>query len=375
MVNISEVKNKVSPISMSSVQVDDECMQAVLDVLKSGQLAQGPKVEAFERAFADYIGTKYAIAVNSGTAALHVGLLAAGIGRGDEVITTPFSFVATANCCLFCDATPVFADIDDKTFNISPNLIEKKITPKTKAIIIVDLYGQPCDMDEIVAICKKHHLVLVEDACQAHGAEYGRQKVGSFGIGCFSFYPTKNMTTGEGGMVTTDDEDVARKARMIRQHGQRQRYVHELLGYNFRMTDIAAALGICQLKNLDAANAKRIRNARYLSEHISRIEGLTPPYIASNRKHVFHQYTIKVTESYQLSRDELQQRLNAKRISAAVYYQTPIHKQPLYKSLGYNDSLPVSDDVAKKVLSLPVHPNLTEKDLEEIVEVLNGFKK
>jgi dTDP-4-amino-4,6-dideoxygalactose transaminase len=230
-------------------------------------------------------------------------------------------------------------------------------------------------MDEILAICKKHNLALIEDACQAHGAEYGGRKVGSLGIGCFSFYPTKNMTTGEGGMITTDDEDVARKARMIRQHGQSQRYVNELLGYNYRMTDIAAALGICQLRNLDVANSKRIRNARYLSEHILKIKGLIPPYIAPDRKHVFHQYTIKVTDDYRLSRNELQQRLNAKRISSAVYYPTPIHKQPLYKSLGYNDSLHVSEEVAKKVLSLPVHPDLVEEDLREIVEALNGSKK
>jgi len=372
MVIVSGIRNEISKITMNSVKIEDESLKAVQDVLKSGQLAQGPKVEEFEKAFADYIGTKYAIAVNSGTAALHVGLLAAGIVGGNEVITTPFSFIATANCCLFCGAVPVFVDIDDKTFNIAPYLIEKKITPKTKAIIIVDLYGQPCDMEEILATCKKHNLVLIEDTCQAHGAEYGGRKVGSFGIGCFSFYPTKNMTTGEGGMITTDDEDLARKARMIRQHGQSQRYVNELLGYNFRMTDIAAALGICQLKNLDIANTKRIKNANYLSKHISQIEGLIPPYIAPNRKHVFHQYTIKVKEGYQLSRDELRQKLNAKRIESNVYYPTPIHKQPLYISLGYNDSLPVSEAVAKRVLSLPVHPGLVDIELEIIVEALRG---
>jgi len=227
-------------------------------------------------------------------------------------------------------------------------------------------------MDEILTICKKHNLVLIEDACQAHGAEYGGRKVGSFGIGCFSFYPTKNMTTGEGGMITTDDEEIARKARMIRQHGQSQRYVHDILGYNFRMTDIAAALGICQLKNLDAANAKRTRNARYLSENISHIEGLIPPYIAPNRKHVFHQYTIKVTEGYKLSRDELQQRLSTKRIGSAIYYPTPIHKQPLYRNLGYKDSCPASETVARQVLSLPVHPGLVETELKTIVEALHG---
>jgi len=366
------IKNRISEISTTSVTVDNESMQAILDILKSGQLAQGPKVEEFETKFADYIGTKYAIALNSGTAALHVSLLAAGITRGDEVITTPFSFISTANCCLFCGAVPIFVDINDETFNISPYLIEKKITTKTKAIIIVDLYGQPCDMDEILGICKRHNLVLIEDACQAHGAEYNGHKVGSFGIGCFSFYPTKNMTTGEGGMITTNDEGIARKARMIRQHGQSQRYVHELLGYNYRMTDIAAALGICQLKNLDTANVKRIKNAKYLSEHISQIVGLVPPYVATKRKHVFHQYTIKVTDNYMLSRDELQQKLSAQRIGSAVYYPTPIHKQQLYRNLGYDESLPASESVAKKVLSLPVHPDLEESELKKIVEALGG---
>lgn len=372
MVNISHMQHDVSKIPMNSVQIDNESIQAILDVLKSGQLAQGPKVDEFERAFASYIGTKYAIAVNSGTAALHVGLLAAGIAEGDEVITTPFSFIATANCCLFCGAVPIFVDIDSETYNIASHLIEEKITPKTKAIIIVHLYGQPCDMNEILAICKKYKLMLIEDACQAHGAEYGGYKVGSFGIGCFSFYPTKNMTTGEGGMITTDNEDIALKARKIRQHGQSQRYVNDMLGYNYRMTDIAAALGICQLKNLDAANAKRMRNARYLSENISHIEGLIPPYIAPNRKHVFHQYTMKITESYQLSRDELERKLDTIGIGHAIYYPTPIHKQPLYRSLGYDVSLSASETVAERVLSLPIHSGLGDTEMKIIVEALRG---
>jgi perosamine synthetase len=202
-------------ISMAKVGIDEESIKAVVEVLKSGQIAQGPKVNEFENAFATYIGSKYAIAVNSGTAALHVALLANGIGDGDEVITTSFSFIATANCCLFCGAKPVFADIDSKTFNILPEAIERKITPKTKAIILVDLYGQPCDMDEIITICQKYNLILIEDACQAHGAKYRDRKVGSFGIGCFSFYPTKNMTTGEGGMVTTNDKEIAQKTKLL----------------------------------------------------------------------------------------------------------------------------------------------------------------
>lgn len=360
-------------ISITNVSIDEECQKAILDVLKAGQIAQGPKVEEFEKTFAAYIGTKYAVAVNSGTAALHVALLAAGIGPGDEVITTPFSFIATASCCLFCGAVPVFADIDEKTFNLDPQMIEKKITPKTKAVIIVDLYGQPCDMNEIIAICKNHSLILVEDACQAHGAEYNGHKVGSFGIGCFSFYPTKNMTTGEGGMITTNDEEIARKARLLRSHGQSQRYVHDILGYNLRMTDIAAVMGISQLKRLDTANNKRIKNAAFLSKHIAEIKGIIPPYVAPLRKHVFHQYTIKVTGDYKLSRDELQLKLNERGISTAIYYPTPINKQPLYKNLGYTDSLPMAEALSKEVLSLPVHPKLTAEELNTIVEALRGI--
>lgn len=357
-------------IPVSIVQIDDDSIKAVQDVLKSGQLAQGPKVDEFEKAFANYIGTKYAVAVNSGTAALHTALFASGIGHGDEVITTSFSFIATANCCLFCGATPVFADIDENTFNISPSSIEKKITSKTKAIIIVHLYGQSCDMDEILKICRKHNLILIEDACQAHGAEYAGRKVGSFGVGCFSFYPTKNMITGEGGMLTTDDEEIAKKVRMFRAHGQNQKYVHDVLGYNFRMTDIAAALGLCQLKSLDIANGKRVKNAAYLSEHIGQIKGLLPPYIAPGRNHVYHQFTVRVTKDFKLSREELQQTLSEKNIGSAIHYPIPIHKQPLYKKLGYNDCLPVTEAIAREALSLPVHPYLLDEDLRTIVKAL-----
>jgi perosamine synthetase len=362
-------------ISMASVQIDEESTKAILDVVKSGQIAQGPRVEEFEKAFAAYIGTKYAITVNSGTAALHVALITAGIAEGDEVITTSFSFIATANCCLFVGAKPVFVDIDEKTFNIAPQLIEKKITPRTKAVIIVDLYGQPCDMDEIVAICKKHNLALIEDACQAHGAEFKGRKVGSFGIGCFSFYPTKNMTTGEGGMITSNDAEITRKAKLARQHGQSQRYVHDVLGYNFRMTDIAAALGLCQLKKLDIANAKRIKNAGYLTEHISKIKGLIPPSVGPNRSHVFHQYTIMITPEYKYSREELQKKLLEKGVSTIIYYPTPIHRQPYYKDLGYKDVLPVTEAISKQVLSLPVHPGITESDLKTMVEALEEISK
>ncbi len=362
-------------IQMAGVQIDEESTKAILDVVRSGQIAQGPKVEEFEKVFAAYIGAKYAVTVNSGTAALHLALMTAGIGPGDEVITTSFSFIATANCCLFVGAKPVFADIDDKTFNISPALIEKQITAKTKAVIIVDLYGQACDMDEIIAICQKHKLVLIEDACQAHGAEYKGRKVGSYGIGCFSFYPTKNMTTGEGGMITTNDAEIMRKAKLARQHGQSQRYVHDVLGYNFRMTDIAAALGICQLKKLDSANARRIKNAAFLTGVIKQIKGLVPPFIGPDRNHVFHQYTIKVLPEYKYSREEFQKKLVEKGVNTIIYYPTPIHQQHFYKDLGYSVVLPVTEAMSKQVISLPVHPGVTDADLKTIGEALKEISK
>ena len=357
-------------IKIASPALDDDEIRAVAEVLKSGMLAQGAKVEEFERAFASYTGTRYAMAVNSGTAALHVALLASGIGEGDEVITTPFSFISTANSILFCRAKPVFADIDQATFNIDPRLVREKITPRTKVILPVHLYGQPCNMEKIAGICREHNLALIEDACQAHGAEYGGRKAGSFGAGCFSFYPTKNMTTGEGGMITTNDEAIAGRARMLRSHGQSERYLHEMLGYNYRMTDIAAAMGICQLARLGEATQKRIENAAFLSGEIGSIKGLVPPFVAPDVKHVFHQFTIRVTEDYGMTRDELQQKLREKGVGSGIHYPLPIHKQPLYRELGYADRLPVAEGAAREVLSLPVHPGLKEEDLRTIVRAL-----
>ncbi len=360
-------------INISAPVLGNDEIEAVKDVLKLGMLAQGPKVEQFEEAFASYIGTRYAIATSNGTAALHIALLAAGIGKDDEVITTPFSFIATANAILFCGARPIFVDIDENTFNINPSLIYGKITPRTKAILPVHLYGHPCDMKEIVKLCDEHNLALVEDACQAHGAEHRGKKVGSFGIGCFSFYPTKNLTTGEGGMITTDDKDIAQKARMIRNHGQKEKYSHEILGYNYRMTDIAAALGVCQLKKLDEFNRKRIENAKLMTQEISKIRGLTPPFVATDVKHVFHQFTIRVTADYEMSRDKLKESLKRRGIGAEVYYPLPIHKQPYYQQSGYNHCLPSSEKTAMEVLSLPVYPGLTPEELNYIVEAIRSI--
>jgi perosamine synthetase len=355
-------------ISIAKPIIGEEEINAVTEVLKSGVIAEGQRVKDFEAAFANYTGSSYAIAVNSGTAALHVALLAHGIGNGDEVITTPFTFVATSNSVLFTGAKPVFADIEENTFNIDPGSIVEKITPKTKAIIPVHLYGQAADMKSIIEIAEDHDLIIIEDACQAHGAAYDGKMVGSFGTGTFSFYPTKNMTTGEGGMITTDDKNVAERARMIRSHGSRQRYFHEILGYNLRMTDIAAALGLIQLRRLDGFNEARIDNAKYLNNRLNKIIGIRLPYVDKHCKHVFHQYTVRLIGK--VSRNDVASILNKKGIGTGIYYPIPTHKQPFYKDLGYNDSLPVSEKASLEVLSLPVHPAIYEADLDTISETL-----
>lgn len=348
--------------------IGDEEKKAVLEVLNSGIIAQGPKVKEFEQNFAEYTGTEYAVAVNSGTAALHIALLAQGIGPGDEVITTPFSFIATANSILYTGAKPVFVDVEEETFNIDPEKIQEKITGRTKALLPVHLYGHMADMKAIMDISQDHNLVLVEDACQSHGAEFDGRRAGSFGTGCFSFYPTKNMTSSEGGMITTDDREIDEKARMIREHGSRERYVHEVLGFNLRMTDISAAIGLCQLKKLPEFNRRRIENAEYLTELI-RNEKIITPKVGVNCRHVFHQYTVRVRGD----RNKIVNTLNKKGIGTGIYYPIPIHKQKLYRDLDFDDSLPVSERLAGEVISLPIHPSVTKKDVEYISSVLNGL--
>lgn len=352
--------------------IGDEEINAVVEVLKSGMLAHGKEVEAFEREFAQYLGTKHGIAVVNGTAALDVALKALKIGPGDEVITTPFTFIASSNSILFQGARPVFADIDEKTFNLNPDEVSEKITPKTKAILVVHLYGQPADMKAFKEIAEDYRLYLIEDCAQAHGAEFKGQEVGTFGdIAAFSFYPTKNMTTGEGGMVITNDDELARRAKLIRNHGQAEKYYHVELGYNLRMTNIAAAIGRAQLKKLDGWNAKRVENAKLLTSGIEKIKGLTPPYVDPRVKHVFHQYVIRVEDEFPLTRKELMEKLRERGVGTAVHYPIPVHWQPFYQKLGYpKDICPNAIEASKKVLSLPVHPAASREDIGYIVKTL-----
>ncbi len=355
-------------INIAKPQLGEEEKTAVMEVLNSGMIAQGPRVKAFEEAFAVMCGVKHAIATTSGTTALHVSLLSAGIGKGDEVITSPFTFIASANSVLYTGARPVFIDIDPLTFNLDPNLIEAAITPHTKAILPVHLFGLSCDMDPILTIARKHGLVVIEDACQSHGALYKGKRVGSFGIGAFSFYPTKNMTSAEGGMITTNDDLIAEKCRVIRQHGMRRRYYHDELGFNFRMTDVHAAIGLEQLKKLEGRNEQRRANARFLNTNL---KGVITPTTPEGYEHVFHQYTVRVPGG---KRDALRTYLQENGVGSEVYYPVPVHKQSFYAGeLGYRGSFPEAERAASEVLSLPVHPALSQADLETIVSKVNEF--
>ncbi len=351
-------------IPISKPFIGQEEKEGVLAVLESGMLAQGPRVAELEQRFAALCGTKHAIATSSGTTALHVALLAHEIGPGDEVITTPFTFIATVNSILFVGARPVLVDIDAETFNIDPTLIEAAVTPRTKAIMPVHLYGYPCDMDPILEIAERHGLAIIEDAAQAVGARYKGRMVGSFGTACFSLYATKNVMSGEGGMITTDDDVVAERARMLRSHGMRRRYYHDALGYNFRMSDLHAAIGVAQMDRLEGFTAKRRENAAYLSAHL---RGVRVPTVREGFEHVWHQYTIRVEGD----RDAAVQQLNAAGVGTGVFYPVPAHKQNHLREMYAGSSLPVAEQVSREVISLPVHPLLSQADLEKIVYEVN----
>ena len=353
-------------ISIAKPYIGEEEKKLVMEVLESGMLAQGPKVAALEEAFQELCDVKHAIATTSGTTALHTALLAHGIGEGDEVITTPFTFIASANSILFTGAKPVYVDIEADTFNINPQLIEEAITPKTKAILPVHLYGYVCDMDAIMAIAERHTLAVIEDACQAVGATFKGKKAGSFGTGVFSLYATKNVMSGEGGIITTDDDDIADQCRLIRSHGMRVRYYHDMLGYNYRMSDLHAAIGLAQMGRFDELSAKRKANAQYLNEHITAV---ITPKVKDGYEHVWHQYTVRVYGGR--DRDAAIKKLNEAGIGTGIFYPVPVHQQGYMRELVGDYQLPVAEKLAKQVISLPVHPQVSQADLEKIVEEVN----
>jgi perosamine synthetase len=355
-----------SMIQVAKPLIGDEEIEAVTAVLRSGHLVQGEVVDRFESRFADMVGVRHAVAVANGTAALHLSMLAHEIGPGDEVITSPFTFVASANSALYVGARPVFVDIRDDTYNIDPTRIEEMITERTKAILPVHLYGQPAEMDAIVEIAERHNLSIIEDAAQAHGAAIDSRQVGTFGTACFSFYATKNVTTGEGGVVTTDSDEIADRLRLLRQHGQRQRYRHDVLGYNYRLTDLQAAIGLVQLDHLDDWTERRIDNAAYLKK---RLHGVVTPTTLADYRHVYHQFTIRAPHG----RDVVARRLAESGVGTGVHYPLPVHHQPLYRDLGYDDSLPCAEQASREVLSLPVHPSLTRRDLDIVAEHVSSI--
>lgn len=343
----------------------------VIEVLRSGMLAAGEYVKEFEQNFKSYNNSQYAIATSSGTTALHVMLKALGIGVGDKVLTTPFSFIATANAILYTGATPVFVDIDPVTYNLSPTELESAVKnhPEARAVLVVHLFGLPADMSEILEVAKKHNLIVLEDCAQAHGATYREQKVGTFGkAAAFSFYPTKNMTSGEGGMVITSDPILAEKIRVLVNQGQHQRYYHEVIGYNYRMTNIHAAVGLEQLKKLEINNEKRNNHAKYYDQFI-----LNPlikkPTVPPDRRSVYHQYTLQVT-----NRQDFTTYLTSKGIGYGIHYPIIIPAQESYLNKPYSTGTwPVAENLANNCVSIPVHPFLTTQELLTIVKTINNY--
>lgn len=358
-------------IPVGKPAISDEEIGAVAQVMRSGMLAQGPRVTLFENEFARYCGVHHGIAVNSGTAALHAALLALGIRPGDEVIVPSFTFFATASSVCMCGAKPVFADVDEDSFNLSVDAVQEALTQRTRAVIGVHLFGQPFAVRPIQEICGERGIHYVEDAAQAHGATYHGRKVGSMGTaGCFSFYPTKNMTTGEGGLITTGDPDLAQRIRRIINHGQSEKYLHTFLGYNFRMTNIGAAIGLAQLQKLDSFNARRRDTAQYYDARI-RCPGLILPQVIAGVEHVYHQYVVRVTGECRLTRDQLAILLREKGIGTAVHYPVPLHRQPVFLRCAQKVRCPVADTLAAEVLSLPVHPLVTDDERTYICSCIN----
>jgi dTDP-4-amino-4,6-dideoxygalactose transaminase len=370
--------NNIPPLDLTSQyeQIGDRVAAAVQKVLASGGYIGGPAVKAFEREFADYTGVSECVGCNSGTDALILALRALKIGPGDEVITTPFTFFASAEVISAVGATPVFVDIDAATFNMDVDRIEAAITDKTKAIMPVHIFGQPVDMTRVMAIANQHNLAVIEDCAQAVGAEWESRKVGSIGrVGCFSFYPTKNLgACGDGGAVTTNDPELAATMRMLKEHGQSSRYFYEEIGYNSRLDAIQAVILSIKLRYLDTWNSQRRAVAALYNEFLSRVPGVAIPQELPAAKGVWNQYTIRLTNPEDTSpssgefRDAVRAKLQASGIGSMVYYPLPLHLQPVYKSLGYRTGqLPAAESVCREVLSLPMFPELSGDRQERVI--------
>lgn len=348
-------------------EIKDEIEQGLAETIANSHFILGPNVQAFEQETANYLGVKHAIGVASGTDALHLALIALGIGQGDEVITTAFTFIATAEAICYVGAKPVFVDINPKTFNICPEQIAKAITPKTKAIMPVHLFGQPADMSAIKTLCEKHHLKLIEDCCQSFGASINGKQTGAIGdAGAYSFFPSKNLGAfGDGGLVVTQSDETAAIIKQLRNHGSKVRYYHDIIGYNSRLDEMQAVILRAKLKRIDAYNQARRRVAHYYSQLLAGITDLITPFEDSLGEHVYHQYTLLSSR-----RDEVLKALQAQEIGCAVYYPVPLHKQNVFKSDYAQVSLPVTESVSEQCFSLPICPFLSNSDIEKITSVI-----
>jgi dTDP-4-amino-4,6-dideoxygalactose transaminase len=347
-------------------QLKAEIDQAIHGVLDTSHYILGPQGQALENEVAAYLGVKHAIGVSSGTDALHLALRAAGLGEGDEVITSPFTFIATAEAIAYVGATPVFVDIDPRTFNLDAELVRQAITPRTRAILPVHLFGQPADLAPLKQLCDEHGLLLIEDCAQSFGATYAGKQSGSWGaFGCFSFFPSKNLGCyGDGGMLVTNDDGLAEQARMLRNHGSKVRYHHDIIGYNSRLDELQAAILRVKLRHIDEFNRLRRHNAHYYSARLAEM-GVTPPFEDGKGVHVYHQYTLLSDR-----RDALQQALTGAGCASAVYYPIPLHRQNVFADACKSFSLPVSEQVAARCLSLPIYPELSEAQMDRVIAAI-----
>jgi dTDP-4-amino-4,6-dideoxygalactose transaminase len=362
-------------IYINMPKMGEEEIEAVVKVMKSNMLTSGlgagPTVTEFEKDFAAMAGARHAVAMNTGTAALHAAVMAVGVKAGDEVICPSFTFVATAEAVALAGATPIFADIDPKTYNLSPTAVEKAITKKTKAILPVDLYGYSADMKPLSEIAEKNELAIVEDAAQAHGLTYEGKSAGAFAdAACWSMYASKNIMTGEGGVVTTNNDQLDETLRMIRTHGEKAKYASLILGTNYRMSELQAAIGNVQLTRLMDFIAKRRRNAQTLTRQLSKNSKLVLPYESPDRLHSWYLYTARLKEGTETQRNKLLSDLKAKGIGAEAYYVNPIHSMPFYRENYTSKPLPETEKAAKQVFSLPIHPGVTDEQAEFIAETL-----
>jgi perosamine synthetase len=362
-------------IPINLPQIGEEEVEAVVKVLRNGPLTNalgaGPAVTQFEKNYARFAGVKHAVAVNTGTAALHSAMVAAGVKQGDEVILPSFTFVATAEAVAMAGGKPVFTDIDPDTYNISPAEVEKNVTKKTRAIVPVDLYGFPADAKPIREIADAHGLAVVEDAAQAHGATYEGKPAGVFAdAACWSLYASKNITTGEGGVVTTDSDEVTETLRLLRTHGEKAKYASLMLGYNYRMSEIQAAIGVVQLAKLPAFVSERRANAKRLTKILGKTERLQLPKETKDRQHSWYLYTVRLKDGDEAERNKILEKLKKKGIGAEAYYVHPVHMMPYYRESFGSRRLPETEKAAKQVFSLPIHPSVTEEQVDYIGKTL-----